>query len=103
MFGAEFSKTFIFPSYFNAQRVQDKAEEEITAYSSKGKEEMPKQVRHDSSGLSTLPKKELSYTHEGWNPGEGRGSRDLTFIRFDRQFQPDHLADFLGFRPGAIN
>ena len=40
MFGAEFSKTFIFPSYFNARKIQDKAEEEMTAYSSKGKEEM---------------------------------------------------------------
>lgn len=39
-FGADFSKTFIFPSYFNAQDVQEKAQEEITGYSSKGKEEM---------------------------------------------------------------
>jgi len=40
MFGAEFSKTFIFPSYFNARLVQDKAQQEMIGYSSKGKEEM---------------------------------------------------------------
>ncbi len=40
LFGADFSKTFIFPSYFNAQHVQDKAQEEMTGYSSKGKDEM---------------------------------------------------------------
>ena len=39
-FGGEFSRTFIFPSYFNATQVQEKAQEEITGYSSKGKEEM---------------------------------------------------------------
>ena len=39
-FGADFSKTFIFPSYFNASEVHKKAEAEIVGYSSKGKEEM---------------------------------------------------------------
>ena len=39
-FGADFSKTFIFPSYFNATDVHKKAQDEIMGYSSKGKEEM---------------------------------------------------------------
>lgn len=39
-FGADFSKTFIFPSYFSATEVQEKAQGELMGYSSKGKEEM---------------------------------------------------------------
>lgn len=38
--GGDFSKAFIFPTYFSAQEVGEKAQEEITGYSSKGKEEM---------------------------------------------------------------
>lgn len=39
-FGGDYSKTFIFPLYFNALEVHKKAENEIVGYSSKGKEEM---------------------------------------------------------------
>ena len=39
-FGGEFTRTFIFPNYFNIAHVQKKAQEEIPGYSSKGKEEM---------------------------------------------------------------
>ena len=40
LFGGDFSKAFIFPSYFSTRAVEDKAQEEIRGYSSKGKEEM---------------------------------------------------------------
>ena len=39
-FGGEFTRTFIFPTYFNIAHVEEKAQEEIAGYSSKGKEEM---------------------------------------------------------------